>query len=89
MAQDSKKVRRERRLRRNLSLALQIAQDALRERDQARYLAISMRQELEKRDNPPELESPDLTIKTVEEPETQTTGGQEADGQTDQTDRQD
>lgn len=91
MAQDSRKVRKERRLRRNLSLALQIAHDALNERDQARMYAKAALMELDKIQNPEKYETkvesdPAYAITQVDEtegtePEVETPKPVELDGQ--------
>lgn len=76
MATASRKVRRERRAKRELTLAYKGLDIALRQRDQARMIANALETELKKytddpfpADEPEAKPEPSLTITKVAEPE--------------------
>jgi hypothetical protein len=72
MAQASKRVRRDRRLRRQASIAMRLAEVALDQRDVARYVAGMLNQEIKRREEKeanklemkmlPEIEGEDLAV---------------------------
>ena len=64
MAQTSRKVRRERRLKRERTLAFRMAELALKQRDEARAVANVLMQAINEKENP----KSDLTITKVSEP---------------------
>jgi hypothetical protein len=78
MAQASKRVRRDRRLRRQASIAMRLAEVALDQRDVARYVAGMLNQEIKRRE---EKEINKLEVKML--PDLEPEAVQEVNGEQD------